>query len=306
MFVANVYGEYVIELVVNDGWASSAPDSVTVSFNNLPPVADAGTSQSAQVGQTVTQDGTGSNDPNSDALTYAWVFISVPPGNNTSIATPGEAIASFVPNVGGLYVVQLKVNDGQVDSEPSIIQIQVIIDSTSATNAVSFLQDAIAASDPDVFKNRNLQTALNNKLNAVLSGLANGDYAEALSKLQNDVLRKVDGCENAGAADKNDWIRDCDAQAVIYPLVLDAIAKVQALINSRPVANAGTNQTVLLGELIQLDGTASSDADNDPITYAWSVISQPEGSTATLDNPSSNTPSITPDETGLYVFIQIR
>ncbi|MCP4374963.1 MAG: hypothetical protein GY794_02105 [bacterium] len=71
---------------------------------------------------------------------------------------------------------------------------------------------------------------MNNKLNAVLSVIADGDYAEALSKLQNDILRKVDGCANASVPDKNDWIRDCDVQDVIYPLILDAIAQVQALL----------------------------------------------------------------------------
>jgi hypothetical protein len=41
-FVADVYGSYVVQLVVSDNWASSAPDTVTVGFENLKPVADAG------------------------------------------------------------------------------------------------------------------------------------------------------------------------------------------------------------------------------------------------------------------------
>lgn len=59
-FVADVYGEYIIELVVSDPWASSDPDTVTVSFNNVKPVADAGDNQAIIVGDMVNLDGSGS------------------------------------------------------------------------------------------------------------------------------------------------------------------------------------------------------------------------------------------------------
>jgi len=62
-FVADVRGDYVIELVVNDGLISSAPDSVSVSFENLIPVADAGTDETVDPGELVLLDGTASYDP---------------------------------------------------------------------------------------------------------------------------------------------------------------------------------------------------------------------------------------------------
>ncbi len=37
------------------------------------------------------------------------------------------------------------------------------------------------------------------------------------------MLKKTDGCVVSSSPDKNDWIKDCDAQAEIYPLVVDAI-----------------------------------------------------------------------------------
>ena len=122
------------------------------------------------------------------------------------------------------------MNDGQVDSEPGIIQVQAINNQTTATDAISDVQDANTSLDPSVFKNKNMQSTMNNKLNAVLSEIANGDYADALNKLENDILKKTNGCANAGAPDKNDWIKDCESQAVIYPLIMDAIEKLQALL----------------------------------------------------------------------------
>jgi hypothetical protein len=47
--------------------------------------------------------------------------------------------------------------------------------------------------------------------------------------------------------------------------------------NSRPVANAGPDQLVALGQTVQLDGSLSHDVDGDPIHFQWSVLSQPPG-----------------------------
>jgi len=44
-------------------------------------------------------------------------------------------------------------------------------------------------------------------------------------------------------------------------------------INKAPVANAGIDQKVVAGDIVSLDGTASSDPDGDSITYKW--ISHP-------------------------------
>ena len=45
--------------------------------------------------------------------------------------------------------------------------------------------------------------------------------------------------------------------------------------NSLPVANAGPDQTVTGGSVVTLNGSGSSDNDNDPITYAWTQVSGP-------------------------------
>ena len=50
---------------------------------------------------------------------------------------------------------------------------------------------------------------------------ADDKYAEALSKLINDILPKTNGCVSTGAPDKNDWITDCAAQAEVYPYLIE-------------------------------------------------------------------------------------
>jgi chitinase len=54
-FVADVAGDYSIQLIVTDSLGTaSTPATVNVSFNDVAPIANAGSSQSAVVGETVT------------------------------------------------------------------------------------------------------------------------------------------------------------------------------------------------------------------------------------------------------------
>lgn len=70
--------------------------------------------------------------------------------------------------------------------------------------------------------------------------------------------------------------------------------------NQLPVANAGDDQSVEVGDLVTLDGTGSSDPDGAPLSFDWTMVGRPAGSTATLSNPTSPNPSFTPDEGGAY------
>ena len=72
--------------------------------------------------------------------------------------------------------------------------------------------------------------------------------------------------------------------------------------NTAPVAAAGPDQSVLVADAVTLDGSGSSDADGDGLSYAWSLTSVPAGSGAVLDDdPTAVMPSFTADEPGTYV-----
>ena len=70
-------GSFTVSLKVtdNDGLADTQEGSVLISTGNQAPVADAGAAAyTGLIGAEVTFDGTGSSDPDGDALTYEWDF----------------------------------------------------------------------------------------------------------------------------------------------------------------------------------------------------------------------------------------
>lgn len=72
--------------------------------------------------------------------------------------------------------------------------------------------------------------------------------------------------------------------------------------NSAPVARAGANATGMVATSVAVDGSGSSDADGDAITYAWTIAAAPAGSTATLTGGTTARPSIAPDREGAYTL----
>src|SRR5438552_15883945 len=67
-----------------------------------------------------------------------------------------------------------------------------------------------------------------------------------------------------------------------------------------PIAFAGRNVVVGVGQLATLDGGGSFDPDGDALTFAWTVVKRPGGSTAALMSASTAMPSLRPDVAGLY------
>ena len=72
---------------------------------------------------------------------------------------------------------------------------------------------------------------------------------------------------------------------------------------SRPVADAGTDQSTAVGAVVTLDGSASTDASDRELTYAWSVAQAPAHSAITsLTGADTVAPTLTPDTSGLYLI----
>ena len=103
-------GEYCF--VFNPGAADNTPSGeydvrlVRQFFVDNPPVANPGGPYLVQVGGTVTFDGSGSSDPDGDALTYAWTVAGGTLDDSTAVAPTFTA-----GSTPGVYNVSLTVTD---------------------------------------------------------------------------------------------------------------------------------------------------------------------------------------------------
>lgn len=111
------------------------PDLGFVEANH-PPTAHAGADLSAQIGDVVSLDASGSSDQDGTPLTFRWRLLSGPQPELSFDAT--GAHPSFVPTWNGRFEIDLTVSDGQEESHDTV----VIMVSCRAPEIIRGYQDA--------------------------------------------------------------------------------------------------------------------------------------------------------------------
>lgn len=229
-FVTDEYGDYVAVLVVSDALSSSDPDTVLVSLDNVPPVADAGGNQGVIIWNNVLLDGTGSSDANGDMLTYSWNLRSKPLGSNAVLSGPNNPTALFVADVAGTYEADLIVNDGLLDS---LVDTATIVAVTVQTRTTTVLQNTIIVVETiplTSLKNNEMVDKFTKKITEAMGKIDTGEYKDAINIIEEKVLFKSDGCANTGVPDGDDWITDCSSQALVYQQAMEAINLLRSLL----------------------------------------------------------------------------
>ena len=226
-FVADIAGTYLVGLVVTDAdGVASEVDAVSVSSDNLAPTAVAGDDQLVIVGATVLLDGIGSTDPETDPLTFAWTLPAVPAGSAATLGGAATVTPTFVPDLEGLYVVQLEVSDFIGPGEPDTVQVTATTVAGFAEFHIVAACDTVTNLDASQVSTEGNRRALCNFLGQAIRALQKGQLATALDKLDKSIKR-TDGCALRGAPDGNgpgrDWITDCSAQATVYNALVLAL-----------------------------------------------------------------------------------
>lgn len=276
---------------------SCAAEGTVPEEENSRPIANAGVPVEASIGETVSLNGAGSLDPDGDELSYRWT-LSKPAGSFAQLSSANFVETEFEPDIEGEYVATLIVNDGEVDSSPD----SVTVTATIGSNVDNLAPVAEAG------ENQNVQVGMTVTLDGTESSDPDGDpltfdwLLEArpdgsTTELSSNAAPKpILVPDVAGVYEISLVVSDGELQSSPSTLIVEAFAG-----NAPPRANAGPDQTVATGSRVQLDGSSSVDVDGDSLSYIWSIIDRPTGSTATLSSAQAVNPSFEADIDGDYV-----
>ena len=296
-FTADLAGNYVLSLVVNDGKKDSAVASVSVTATtaNAAPVANAGSNQSVTIGATVTLDGTASSDANHDSLTYKWALQSKPNNSSATLSSLTSAKPTFKADLAGTYVATLVVNDGKANSDVAVVSVLASVANSLPVAKAGATQNVVVGTSVT--------------LDGTASSDANGDSLTYKWSLLYKPTGSLASLASASTS-KPTFNADTVGTFVVSLIVNDGKADsaevssttvIAEALNAAPVANAGPAQTVLIGATVTLTGEASTDANADKLTYKWVLTTRPTGSTATLSSTSVVSPTFKADVAGVFV-----
>jgi chitinase len=271
---------------------SGSSSGGTPSPANRPPVANGGPDRAVQVGELVVLDGAFSSDPDGDPLTNTWSFGLRPAGSASTLASSTGRQTAFVPDLAGNYVIVLLASDGRSTSQPALVVV-------SAGQVGGQAPVASAGADQSTWPGHGL----------LLSGAGSWDpLGRPLTYLW-EVTSAPAGATpvlaNPGsvtptfsATVTGSYVLMLTVTATGGPSASDTVTV--AVGDPSPVADAGGNRTVPIGQPVTLLGSGS-DPDGTPVEFAWVILSAPAASAALLGGATTATPSFTPDRAGDYL-----
>ncbi len=278
------------------------PDATRILCgSNTAPIAVA-TVQDEQgilyVNQSIHLDGSASSDPEGDELTYRWSISSQPGQSNPVLNSSILIRPTLITDIAGTYVLTLIVNDGELDSDAAVLNLEVTVQNPYDENhkPIANAGDDQTSGINDIFH---------------LSGEASTDEdVDDILSYRWEIISKEDGSQATLSDEQTvspqfiaDTVGSYKLQLIVNDSKIDSepdyvlINMTNPVDNHLPIANAGDDQNVYVNSLVQLDGSASFDENPEhTLTYRWLLVV----GNSTLLEPNSATPSFTPTETGTY------
>ena len=262
---ADFHGVDVFTFTVSDANSTSAAATVTVTVTpvNDAPGAHAGAARSVPERTAVVLDGSGSSDVDGDSLTYAWSQEDGP-SVILDLSDPVRPtfVAPDVPRAGAALAFALVVSDGTASSVPAGVTITVTdvnrvpaaADQQVDTDEDTPVDFTLGATDPD-----------DDELTFEVGAPAHGTLSGVAPHLTYTPAADFHGADQF-------TFTVSDGIATSTPAM---VAVTVAPVNDVPVADAGPDQTAAEGTTVVLDGSASADADDDPLTFVWTQVDGP-------------------------------
>lgn len=273
-------GQHTFGLVVEDdsGNLSTLAQINVIVVQNQAPIADAGSAFNLLLGAIAMLNGSNSIDPDGSLITFAWEFFDTPAASalvNQDITASDIAMASFTPDVVGDYVLRLTVDDGDLSSSNLVTVSAFVLNippvADAGTNHESLLGETIVL-DASGSTDADSSPAALGYLWALISKPVGSSVVDADIQNMNSETAQI--------------VADVVGDYVFSVFVTDGedfdeaqVTVTVAQANLPPVANAGDDQSVDLGDIAFLTGSGS-DPDNGPdlLTGAWHFTSLPVAS----------------------------
>ena len=271
--------------VTNTNGAQSLDSTIITVLNNEAPTASASAEAQAYEGTSVTLDGSASSDSDGSIATYLWEQTA---GPTASIANPAAQSTTFTApaveeHTALAFLLTVTDNDGAQSTDE--INITIIYNAPPTADAGA-------------------NTQANEGSNVQLDGSASSDTEDSnLTYLWQQVDSSDYSVTLSDANSSNPSFTTpevaADTNLTFQLTVTDSLGKsgdasvvVSVIYNIPPTANAGANQAVNEIELVQLDGSASSDTEDSNLTYLWQQVGSSDYS-VTLNDANSSQPSFT-------------
>jgi RHS repeat-associated protein len=266
-----------------EGIGDPATAEVTVTIENSAPVADPQTvSTDEDVSLVITLT---ASDVDDDSLSYT---VTTEPGNGTLSGSPPNL--TYTPNAdfNGPDAFSFTASDGTTTSEAATVNI-----------TVKSVNDAPVANEQTVnlFEDQPVDITLSagdvegDALTYdIVEGPTYGDLSGDAPTLTYTPHENYSG-NDSFSFKANDGQIDSDSALVALNITP---------VNDAPVADAGQDREVFIGDLVTLDGGGSVDVDNDSLIFSWTLNATPGNSNAALSGGSTKNPSFTPDLAGSY------
>ncbi|MFB5607561.1 MAG: hypothetical protein ACE5RG_05605 [Candidatus Nitrosomaritimum yanchengensis] len=287
--------------VIQTSGTSSTTDTTP---NNILPIADAGTNQTVNEFANVILDGSSSTDMDGTIISYNWTQISGPA--NVTLIDADKAEASFTaPDVDGTGIFEflLAVIDNSSGTSTDTVRVTVNDTDNGSGGDGNILPIADAGSNQIVFEFANV----------ILNGSSSTDPDGTITSYN---WTLISGPSNVTISNSSKAEASFIAPSVngtgIFEFLLAVVDNssgtdtdtVQITVNEKdndsgggggsgqnnlpPIADAGSNQTVVESQNVFLDGTNSTDPDGTIESYQWSQVSGPS---VTLLNNNTATAS---------------
>ena len=283
-------------VVLDDVNVPSVADTVTITVN-APPLADAGSDQTSGSAALVTLDGSGSRDSNTTNLTYAWERTGGTTGGtvtltgaDTNMSTfTADTLAEGAPDVTHTFTLTVTDDEGATDTDT----VTITVDAQNKGPVPNAGPDQTVASGATV--------TLDGRGSMDSDGFVTG-YTWTFDGADGPTLETTDtaGIETFTAPDVAPGAPD---QMLVFELIVtdneglssgsgDAvtITVTPPSSNMRPIANAGTDQTVASGATVTLEGSGT---DNGGTIQDYYWVKASTGTAPTLSANNVARPTLT-------------